>query len=88
MQLEELVNQKCNSFITGQEIDRLDETITYVLNAARRHIEGMKRTIKCTPRKIKLRSTVLYYSALKRKAEGKQIDDKALEGRRKFLELE
>ena len=69
--LEDLINKKCNRSITGKELDKLDDTIRYVLNAARKHAEGMKRTIKESSRKIKIRSTLLYYSALLKQAEGK-----------------
>jgi len=42
LKLEETVNTICNSSITRKKIDRLDETIIYVLNAARKNVEGIK----------------------------------------------
>ena len=88
LKLEETVNTICNSSITRKEIDWLDETIIYVLNAARKHVEGIKRTIPILSKKVKLQSTLLYYAAFLKKKEGKRIDEKSLEGRQKFLELE
>ena len=78
LQLEELINQKCNSYIAGQELDCVNEIIMHVLHATRRHAEGIKRAIKCAPRKTKSQSITLCYFTLKRKAEGKQIDREAI----------
>ena len=36
LNLKETVNSMCNGSTTGQEIDRLDDTITLVLNTARK----------------------------------------------------
>ena len=83
-----MINEKCNSNITGQEIDRIDHTITCVLNAARKHTEGMQRPITNAPQKVIIRSTLLHHSALHKQSQGKQIDENALEGRRKFLGIE
>ena len=44
----------CNSSIARKEIDQLDETIIYVLNAARKHVEGMKRTLLSLLKKVKI----------------------------------
>ena len=45
LKLEETVNSMCNGSIMGQEIDRLDDTITFVLNATRKCVEVSKRRV-------------------------------------------
>jgi len=43
LNLVELVESKCNRAITNQEIERLDETISFVLDSARRYVEGIRK---------------------------------------------
>ena len=45
IKLEDTVNSLCNSLITAQEIDKLDNSIALVLNSARKCVKGLKRTI-------------------------------------------
>ena len=66
----------------------IDETITFVLNLARKYTEGFKRTIQASNQKVRVRSTMLYYKGLMRKAEGKRIDESIIKGRRKFLGID
>ena len=42
IKLEDTVNSLCNSLITAQEIDKLDDSITFVLKLARKNAEAMK----------------------------------------------
>ena len=88
LKLEETMNSMCNGSITGQEIDRLDETITFVLNAAKKCAEGVKRTTPSSLQKVRIRKTCLYYEVLFKKKEGKNADENALKERREFLDLE
>ena len=86
--MEEIANSMCNGSITGQEIDRLDETITFVINAARKYVEGVKRRTLSSRQKVKIRTTCVHWKALVKKKEGRNIDENALKGRIEFLEIE
>jgi len=54
LKLEDTINNLYNSRITGQEIDRLDDTITFVLNAAHKYIEENQRRIPASTAKVKV----------------------------------
>ena len=45
MNLEETVFSKYNSFVTGKELESINKSLTYVMNAARKYAEGYKRII-------------------------------------------
>ena len=59
-----------------------------MLNAARKHAEGVTSKKPSSLRKAKVRTTYLHCKALFKKKEGKSIDENALKGRREILELE
>jgi len=88
LDIEETVNRLCNSSITGKEIDRLDKSITFVLDSARKYVEGNTRTVLFTHKKMKIRTAMLYYKALKNKIAGKNVDEVMMERRRKVIGLE
>ena len=86
--LKETVNSIYNGSITGQEIDRLDETITVVPNAARKYVEGVKSRMPSSRQKLKIRTTYLHYKVLVKKKERRNIDEHDLKGGREFLKIE
>jgi len=88
LDLEETVNKLCNSSITGKEIDRLDNSITFILESARKYVEGNIRIVPSSSQKIKKRTALLYYKALKNKAAGKNVDEEMMERRRLILGIE
>jgi len=88
LDLEETVNRLCNSSITEKEIDRLDDSIVFVLDSARKYFEGNIRTVPLSSQKMKRRTVLLYYKALKNKAAGKNVDEEMMERRRLILGIE
>ena len=71
LKLEETVNSMCNESTTGQEIDKLDDTITFVLNAARKCVEGVKSRILSSMQKVRIGAIYLCRKALVKKKERK-----------------
>ena len=45
MNLLELVTSECNRHIIDQELERIDETIRFTLDSARKYTEGIQK--KC-----------------------------------------
>ena len=83
LNLLETVTEKCNRSITGQELERIDETISFILDSVWKHIEGMKRNVPFSATKIKLRATKQFYITMIRKRMGRRIDEQALQWKRK-----
>ena len=65
LQTEETANNLCNSRITGQEIDRIDDAIAFILNSARKCMEGIERRVPASKAKVHIKSTVLCHKSLK-----------------------
>jgi len=78
LNLVELVESKCNRVITNQEIERLDETISFVLDSARRYVEGIRKNIPYSIKKVTLRATKQFYKGLLRKLDSRRVDEEAL----------
>ena len=62
--------------------------ISFVLNSARKFVEGHKRNVPYSQKKVQLRATKLYYKALIRKRQGGRINEGALEKKRRMAKLE
>ena len=59
-------------------MERIDETISFVLESAWKYAEGMKRNVPFSARKVKLRAQKQFYIAMIRKRNGRRIDEQAL----------
>ena len=55
-----MIEKYCNERALNKIIERIDEQILYVLNAARKFIEGPARLVPFSLLKIKARATFLY----------------------------
>jgi len=73
---------------TIEELNLLDENITYVMNAARRYVEGVQRNVPYSKLKQKLESTMKYLKGLIQKKKGKLIDEGALEKRKQYCQVD
>ena len=51
----------------------IDRQILFVLDAARRHAESLKRTVPFSITKVEARATFLYWSAQRKLLRGKNI---------------
>ena len=78
LNLVELVESKCNRAITNQEIERLDETISFVLDSAWRYVEEIRKNIPYSIKKVTLRAAKQFYKGLLRKLDGRRVDEEAL----------
>ena len=68
----ELPVQKLNiSTVTKKELEQLDQDISFVLNKVRKKIEGQKRGMLHSKKKVKRRAVILYWKARLLKAQGK-----------------
>jgi len=72
--------------VTPHELNVVDETISYVFNAARKFVEGIDRRIPCTPKKIQKEMKMKYIKGLIRKKKGARIDEKVLEKRKDTIQ--
>ena len=71
----ETVIKKCNRSVTGKELERIDQTISFVLESARKYVEGIRRNIPYSTEKVKLRAKKQFYLGMLRKREGQRIDE-------------
>jgi len=55
-----MMEKYCNKRASNEMIKRIDEQISYVLNAARKFIEGPARSVSFLLSKIKARAMFLY----------------------------
>ena len=60
----------------------IDETLTYILNDARRHAEGPLRHIPFSPPKIEVLAKYSYWHKIVKKLGGSFVDDSALQSDR------
>ena len=88
LNLVDIVKQKCNQYVTGQELERIDQMITFVLDAARKHVEGYKRGLPFSLRKIQLAAAKQYYERSIKLRNGRNIDKIALEKKRVLAKIE
>ena len=72
MKLLEKIIRTCNNRVTPQEMNALDESITYVLTAAKKKVEGIQQNISHLATKQVKESTVKYLRALINKKKGKK----------------
>ena len=87
MKVLERANAICTNRVTAQEMNELDDMITYVLTVARKKVEGNKRNVPYSKLKQVKYSTTKYIKALIRKKQGKQIDEGALKRRKEYCNL-
>jgi len=67
-----------------KELNLLDESIMYVLGAARKYVEGVQRNVPYSKQKQQMESKLKYLKALINKKKGKKIDEGAMEKRKKY----
>ena len=84
----ETVTKKCNRLVTRQELERIDQTISFVLESAWKYIEGIRRNVPYSAKKIKLRAKKQFYLGMLRKREGRRIDKYALKKKQEMVEIE
>ena len=88
LNLLDIVTEKCNQSITEQEIERLDETIGFVLDSARKYVEGMKRNVPYSKKKMKLRAKKNFYISRLKQLDGRRIDKQAMRRKQEIAEIE
>jgi len=88
LNLYETIVTKCNNTITGQEIKRIDETIGFVLDSARKYVKGQRRNVPYSERKVKLRATKQFYLSILWKKDSRKVDEKAIEKKRETAGIE
>jgi len=81
------VSSKCDRSITNQELERLDEMISFVLNSARKYVEGNKRNVPYSQRKVQLRMKKQYYRGLVKQRQGARIDQGALNKKKRMAKI-
>jgi len=87
LNLVKVVSSKCNRSITNQELERLDEIITFVLNLARKYVKGHKRNVPYTQKKVQLRMAKQYYKGLVKQRQGVRIDQGALNKKKRMAKI-
>ena len=85
--LLEKTEEICRGYPTQDEMNVVDELITYVLNAARKRVEGIVRNVPYSKMKQIKWSSIKYVKALINKLKGKQVDEGALQRRKEYCEL-
>jgi len=86
--LFETVMTKCTNGISPKELNIIDDEITYALNVARKGVEGIYTGIPYNQEKQTKLSTMKYLSAVIRKMKGKRVDEKALERRKEYANID
>ena len=81
------MSSKCDRSITNQELERLDEMISFVLNSARKYVEGNKRNVPYSQRKVQLRMKKQYYRGLVKQRQGARIDQGALNKKKRMAKI-
>ena len=77
----------CESRVTLKEINIVDEEITYLLNAARKYVEGPKSGIPYSQQKQMKLSTILCIKGYIKKKKRGIINKKALERRKRVAKI-
>ena len=60
-----MTNRICSGRPALKDLNVLDETITYVLNAARKCTTDMQQSMPCTPEKVRLEVTFKHVKSLR-----------------------
>ena len=55
-----MIDKYCNSYTTDEILEQIDCQISYVLDWARRYVEGPSRGIPFSKKKAKVRAALLY----------------------------
>ena len=85
--LEKTINI-CVNRARQHEMNALDESITHVLTAARKKVEGIQRNIPFSTTKQVKESKVKCIRGLINKKKGKKVDEEALKQRKEYCEVE
>lgn len=74
--------------LTFQEIEILDETVTLILNKARKKVECQLRNIPYSHEKAKRQGTLMYWKTRVRQLKGVSVDEEVLEKRQSLHNIE
>ena len=74
--------------VDRNKIEQIDRDITYILNKARSAAEGERKVIRGWTEKLKIRSSVKYWTAMIKKKEGKSVSQLRLNKWKKDARLE
>ena len=86
MELDKII-LNLNERSTIEELDRVDEIMTHVMNIVRNNIEGPNQTILFLMKKLLSRTKVLFWKSLKAKSQGKMIDNDLMRRRGELLDI-
>ena len=78
----------CNGKVIQHEMNVLDESITYVLSAAQKKVEGVQRNIPYSMNKQVKESKLKYIKGLINKKRGRRVDEGALNRRKEYCEID
>ena len=77
-----------NPSLSYEEIEIIDESITKVLNAATRKVEGPRRNILYSVEKVRRQGTLLFWKEKVRQLKRISINNEVLQKRKEIYEIE
>ena len=80
--------QVCANRVTQHEMNALDDSITYVLTAAQKKVEGIQRNVPYSYSKQVKESTLKYIKGLINKKKGKRVDEGAIKRRKEYCKID
>ena len=73
---------------THEELEEVDEDITYILNKIRKKIEGQKRSIPYFNKKMRRNTVMQYWKVRIKEKQGKIINRRAILNCKQYIETE